>query len=94
MNYKATAAVLLRKGKAWARPEASTNPRVKNGERILFLQQDKYEVGELAFCKVDKRYQLGTIIKVDSKKGYYVAADVEKQSGWTKVIFGRAFRPM
>ena len=69
----------------------SMTPILKSGVVLTFRKCDKYEVGDIVFCKVKGRI-IGAhkIIKIDEKGRYLIANNHGRENGWTKTIYGKA----
>lgn len=65
-------------------------PILKSGSLLTFEKREKYEVGDIVFCKVKGRYiDAHKIIKINENNGYLIANNHGHENGWTKTIFGR-----
>lgn len=61
-----------------------TNPSV-----CTYQKQDKYEVGDIVFCKVKGRYiDAHKITKMENER-YMIANNHGWENGWTKTIYGK-----
>lgn len=64
-------------------------PIIKSGSLLTFTKKEKYEVGDIVFCKVrGKHIDAHKITKIDDNKGYMIANNKGFENGWTKVIYG------
>ncbi|TXG80778.1 MAG: S26 family signal peptidase [Spirochaetes bacterium] len=64
-------------------------PIIKSGSLLTFSKKDKYQVGDIVFCKVRGRYiDAHKVIKIDENKGYLIANNKGFENGWTTTIFG------
>jgi hypothetical protein len=69
----------------------SMTPILKSGQRLKFVKQDEYEVGDVVFCKVRGRYiDAHKIVKKNNKRGYLIANNHGHENGWTWSIYGKA----
>lgn len=68
-------------------------PILKSGGLLTFVSKEKYEVGDIVFCKVKGRYiDAHKITKIDTNKGYMIANNHGWENGWTKTIYGKAIQ--
>lgn len=66
-------------------------PILKSGTTLTFKKQDKYQVGDIVFCKVKGRYiDAHKITKIDSAGRYMIANNKGWENGWTRVVYGKA----
>ena len=72
----------------------SMSPRIKSGERICIVQQLRYEVDDVVFCKVKGRYMVHLIAAYNPKRGYQITNLKGHVNGWSKTIYGKAFKPV
>jgi phage repressor protein C with HTH and peptisase S24 domain len=64
-------------------------PIIKSGSLLTYEVKDKYEIGDIVFCKVRGKYiEAHKITKIDEKKGYMIANNKGFENGWTKTIYG------
>jgi phage repressor protein C with HTH and peptisase S24 domain len=64
-------------------------PIFKSGSLLTYEVKDKYEIGDIVFCKVRGKYiEAHKITKIDEKKGYMIANNKGFENGWTKTIYG------
>ncbi len=71
----------------------SMKPILESGSLITFETREKYEVGDIVFCKCRGRHiDAHKIIKVDSAGRYLIANNHGFENGWTKIIFGKAVK--
>jgi SOS-response transcriptional repressor LexA len=71
----------------------SMMPIIKSGSTLTFKAFDKYEVGDIVFCKVKGRYiDAHKVIKADAVKGYLIANNKGFENGWTKTIYGKVIK--
>ena len=64
-------------------------PIIKTGSLLTFTKKDKYDIGDIVFCKVKGRHiDAHKITKLDKDKGYMIANNKGFENGWTKTIFG------
>lgn len=64
-------------------------PILTNPSTCLYKKQDKYEIGDIVFCKVRGRYIDAHIITKIDKERYMIANNHGWENGWTKTIYGR-----
>lgn len=65
-------------------------PIIKSGETLKFVKQDKYDVGDIVFCKVKGRWiDAHKIIKKNDQRGYLIANNKGHENGWTHSIYGK-----
>ncbi len=70
---------------------SSMLPILKSGSLLTFKRQDRYQIGDIVFCKVKGRYiDAHKIVALDATKGYLIANNHGFENGWTKRIFGKA----
>ena len=68
----------------------SMTPIIESGSLLTFVKSDKYEVGDIVFCKVKGRFiDAHKITKQSPEKGYMIANNHGWENGWTKQIFGK-----
>jgi SOS-response transcriptional repressor LexA len=68
----------------------SMMPIIKSGSLLTFQKQEKYEIGDIVFCKVLGRViDAHLIIKIDSNKGYLIANNHKHENGWTHTVYGK-----
>ena len=71
----------------------SMTPILHNGGLMTFRKQDKYEIGDMVFCRVKGRYiDCHKITQKSDEKGYLIANNKGWQNGWTRTIYGRAIK--
>lgn len=64
-------------------------PKLTNPSTCTYIKQDKYEVGDIVFCKVKGRYiDAHLITKIDGDR-YMIANNKGWENGWTKIIYGK-----
>lgn len=64
-------------------------PIIKSGSLLTYEVKEKYEIGDIVFCKVRGKYiEAHKITKIDYKKGYMIANNKGFENGWTKTIYG------
>lgn len=69
----------------------SMKPILKSGSLLTFIKQEKYEVGDIVFCKVKGRYiDAHKITKIDQDGRYMIANNHGHENGWTKMVYGKA----
>jgi SOS-response transcriptional repressor LexA len=72
---------------------ASMLPILKSGTLLTFRRQERYDIGDIVFCKVKGHYiDAHKVMAVDANRGYLIANNHGFENGWTKQIFGRAVR--
>lgn len=70
---------------------SSMLPILKSGCRLTFRHCERYEIGDIVFCKVKGRYiDAHKIIRQESAKGHLIANNHGHENGWTKAIYGKA----
>jgi len=68
-------------------------PILKSGSLLTFQKNDKYEIGDIVFCKVNGRFiDAHKIIKHDLQKGFLIANNHGWENGWTKIIYGKVIK--
>ena len=68
----------------------SMKPIIKSGQRLRFVKQDEYEIGDIVFCKVKGRFiDAHKIIKKNDKRGYLIANNKGYENGWTRAVYGK-----
>ena len=68
----------------------SIRPIIYSGALLTFQKCDKYEVGDICFCKVHGRIiDAHKITKVNEQKGYLISNNHGFDNGWTRNIFGK-----
>ena len=68
----------------------SMMPRIKSHSIVTFVKQEKYNVGDIVFCKVKGNVYVHLILKKDSRKGYLIGNNKGRENGWTHTIWGKA----
>ncbi len=64
-------------------------PKLPNPSVCTYAVQDKYEIGDIVFCKVRGRYiDAHLITKIDGDR-YMIANNHGWENGWTKTIYGK-----
>lgn len=64
-------------------------PILSNPSVCVYQKQDKYEIGDIVFCKVRGRYiDAHLITKIDGNR-YMIANNHGWENGWTKTIYGK-----
>ena len=62
-------------------------------EVIRFEKSDKYEVGDVVFCKVRGRYiDAHKITAINPKRGYKISNNHGHDNGWAKQIYGKVVK--
>jgi hypothetical protein len=93
MNYQLAVDTLDKQGYTYGKPKGnSMSPRVKSGEKLLFLARPSYSVGDVVLCKVHGTFYVHMITKKDPKKGYLITNHKGFVNGWTKNVYGKAHR--
>jgi phage repressor protein C with HTH and peptisase S24 domain len=68
----------------------SMMPIIKSGSTLRFEKRERYEVGDIVFCKVRGRYiDAHKITKKNDRKGYMISNNHGWDNGWTKTVFGK-----
>lgn len=68
----------------------SMTPLLKSGSTLAYAQFDKYEKGDIVFCKVKGRYiDAHLITAVDAEGRYLISNNHGHDNGWTKQIYGK-----
>ncbi len=71
----------------------SMKPIIESGSLLTFKKQNKYEIGDIVFCKVSGRYiDAHKITKIDSENRYMIANNKGFENGWTKIIYGKVIK--
>lgn len=72
-------------------------PIINSGTTLDFIASDKYEVGDIVFCRVRGQFidaHLITKKKVEGDKiSYLIANNHGHENGWTKTIYGKVVFP-
>lgn len=72
---------------------SSMLPILKSGSLLTFEKSERYEIGDIVFCKVKGRYiDAHKIVKQDEGKGYLIANNHGWENGWTRSIYGRVIQ--
>lgn len=64
-------------------------PILPNPSVCTYAKQDKYEVGDIVFCKVKGRYIDAHLITKKDGERYMISNNHNYDNGWTKVIYGK-----
>ncbi len=68
----------------------SMMPIIKSGSLLTFKTADKYEIGDIVFCKVKGRWiDAHKITKIDAKGRFMIANNHGFENGWTTQVFGK-----
>lgn len=68
----------------------SMKPILPNPSLCHYVVADKYEVGDIVFCKVRGRFIDAHIItKISADGRYMIANNRGYENGWTRAIYGR-----
>lgn len=68
---------------------SSMTPIIKSGSLLTFIKKEKYEIGDIVFCKVKGRYiDAHKVTNTDVEKGYMISNNKGHDNGWTKTIYG------
>lgn len=68
----------------------SMKPILPNPSTCSYKKQDKYQVGDIVFCKVRGRYiDAHKITKIASDGRYMIANNHGHENGWTREIYGK-----
>jgi len=71
---------------------SSMTPILKSGQTLLFKRFDKYEIGDIVFCKVNGRFIDAHKITKISHRGYMISNNKGWDNGWTKKVFGKVIK--
>lgn len=64
-------------------------PKLPNPSVCTYAVKDKYEIGDIVFCKVRGRFiDAHLITKIDGDR-YMIANNHGWENGWTKTIYGK-----
>jgi len=64
-------------------------PKLPNPSVCTYVVQEKYEIGDIVFCKVKGRYiDAHQITKIDGDR-YLISNNHGYDNGWTKIIYGK-----
>ncbi len=91
-DFSAVIGQLRATGRAQMRFEGgSMRPLLESGRVYTFEFAERYEVGDMVFCRVDGRYIDAHLVReVDAEKGYLIGNNLGgKPDGWTWEVFGR-----
>lgn len=64
-------------------------PKLSNPSVCTYAVQDKYEIGDIVFCKAKGRYIDAHIITKKDGERYLIANNHGWENGWTKIIYGK-----
>ena len=67
----------------------SMTPIIKSGTLLTFQKADKYEVGDIVFCKVKGRYIDPHKITKENNGRYLISNNHGWDNGWTRTIYGK-----
>ena len=67
----------------------SMQPILYSGSLLTFKVQDEYNVGDIVFCKVKKRFIDAHLITKKGPLGYMIANNKGYENGWTKSIYAK-----
>jgi len=68
----------------------SMTPLISSGSTLTFSKCDKYEKGDIVFCRCVGRFiDAHLITSVDQKRGYLISNNHGHDNGWTHKIFGK-----
>lgn len=68
----------------------SMTPIIESGSLLTFVKSEKYEIGDVVFCKVKGRWiDAHKITKKSPDKGYMIANNHGWENGWTNHVFAR-----
>ena len=66
-------------------------PILKSGSLLTFEKREKYNIGDIVFCKVNGRYiDAHKVTKIDSDGRYMIANNHGWENGWTRTVYGKA----
>jgi len=72
---------------------SSMTPTLDSGSLLTFEKRDKYEVGDIVFCKVKGRYiDAHKVTKIGNDGRYMIANNHGWENGWTRIIYGKAVK--
>ena len=70
---------------------SSMTPIIQSGSILTFVKQEKYEIGDIVFCKVKGRYiDAHKITKINQDGKYMISNNHGFDNGWTKNIYAKA----
>lgn len=79
------------KGFAVVNPRGrSMEGRIKSGETVVLIKQDKYSVNDAVLAKVNGKYYIHLISKIGDK-GYLIKNNKGFENGWTRNVIAKAF---
>jgi SOS-response transcriptional repressor LexA len=68
----------------------SMEPIIKSKSILTYRKQEKYEVGDIVFCKVDGRLiDAHKITKIGTDGRYMIANNRGYENGWTHHVYGK-----
>jgi len=71
----------------------SMTPILHNGGIMTFKKQEKYDIGDMVFCKYKSRFiDCHKITQKSDERGYLIANNKGWENGWTRTIYGRAIK--
>jgi len=71
----------------------SMTPILHNGGLMTFKKQEKYEIGNMVFCRVKGNYvDCHKITQKSDERGYLISNNKGWENGWTRTIYGRVIK--
>jgi len=71
----------------------SMTPLIQSGSTLTFQRCDKYEIGDIVFCRCNGRFvDAHKITSQNDKRGYLISNNHGHDNGWTHRIFGKVVR--
>lgn len=71
----------------------SMTPIIKSGSTLTFQKCDKYEKGDVVFCRCRSKFiDAHLITSKDNKRGYLISNNHGHDNGWTHRIFGKVVK--
>ena len=71
----------------------SMTPIIRSGSTLTFEKRDKYEIGDIVFCKCCGRIiDAHLITSMNDKRGYLISNNHGYDNGWTHKIFGKVVK--
>lgn len=67
----------------------SMSPILTNPSICTYIRQDKYEIGDIVFCRVRGRYIDAHMITKKDEHRYMISNNHKYDNGWTKTIYGK-----
>jgi len=93
MNYQLAIIFLKEQGYAFGKPKGNSMlPRIKSGERLLFVKRPGYLVDDVVLCKVKGTFMVHKVLAIKDDK-YQIGNNKGHVNGWTRQVYGSAYKP-